>query len=67
MQDIDNTPAAALSAPAAPVPAPDVQISLRMPAALLALVDAQAARLNINRASVIRMTLTQALPAAKGD
>ena len=63
MTDTDNTPATT----APDVPAPDVQISLRMPAGLLALVDAQAARLNINRASVIRMTLTQALPQQKGD
>lgn len=58
MQDNDNTPAAELAPPA-----PDVQISLRMPAGLLARIDAEAERLSVNRASIIRMLLATALPA----
>ena len=50
-------------------PAPDQQISLRMPAALLAQIDAAARDLNVNRAALIRMTLTTALrtSASKGE
>lgn len=63
MPDNDNTPATAPD-----VPAPDVQISLRMPGALLARIDREAERLSVNRASIIRMVLATALPApAKGD
>ena len=59
MPDTDNTPALPEAA--------DVQISLRMPAALLAQIDAAARELGLNRAGMIRMTLTRAMRAPKGD
>ncbi len=65
MQDA-TTPPAALPAPAAPVP--DVQISLRLSAALLEQIDAAARELGLNRAGFVRMSLKTALRnQPKGD